>query len=89
MKRRMFNVLLMVLAFVLGLMVTYRSAHVHAQCQNSPRLQASEPLGSIPRAWGNLRGVSDKYLVFEDASGTIRMAFVDSGVHNFVQIERQ
>jgi hypothetical protein len=87
-KRQIFNALLMVLAFVLGSLVTSRSVHVYAQGQNSPRLQAAD-LGSIPRAWGSLRGVSKKYLVFEDANGTIRMAFIDSGVHNFVQIERQ
>jgi hypothetical protein len=78
----------MLLAFILGSSLTSRLAHVDAQGQNSPQLQAVD-FGSIPRAWGNLRGVSDKYLVFEDASGTIRMAFIDSGVHNFAQIERQ
>ena len=87
--KRILTVLFMVLAFMLGSLVNSRSAHVYAQNQISPRLQATNPLGSIPRTWGNLRGISDKYLVFEDASGTIRLAFIESGVHNFVQIERQ
>ena len=86
MKKRLLNVLLLFIAFILGAFVN--SSLVRAQAQSSPRLQTSD-LGSIPRAWGDLRGASDKYLVFEDTSGTIRLAFIESGVHNFVQIERQ
>ena len=40
-------------------------------------------MASIPRDWGSLRGVSDKYLIFEDSSGAIRMVFIDSGLRRF------
>ena len=90
MRNRIPFSLVICLAFMLGSLANSRLAHVNAQTQSSPRLQATgNPLGPVPKAWGSLRGVSDKYLVFEDSSGTIRIAFIDSGVQNYIQIERQ
>ena len=88
MKDGVLNTLLLALAFILGSLVNSRLGHVYAQ---TPLLQRLQPgsFASIPREWGDVRGVSDKYLVFEDARGTIRIALIDSGVHNFIQIDRQ
>jgi hypothetical protein len=90
MRNRIQLGLMICVAFLLGSLANSRLARVNAQNQNLLRLQvSSSPLGPIPRAWGSLRGVSDKYLVFEDSSGTIRIVFIDSGVQNYTQIERQ
>jgi hypothetical protein len=37
---------------------------------------------------GSFRGVSGKCLIFEDNSGTIRLAFIEQGLHNFVEVKR-
>ena len=90
MRNRILNVLALVVALILGSLVHSQFTSVLAQTQMAvPQLQhMSTPMASIPRDWGSFRGVSDKYLIFEDSSGTIRMAFIDSGLHNFVEVKR-
>jgi len=85
MRKRILGVLALTIAFLLGSFTNSRVTGVRAQTQTDKRLQGSM---SIPKDWGTLRGVSDKYLVFEDSAGTIRMAFIESGLDNFVQVQR-
>ncbi len=90
MRNRILSVLALAVAFILGSLAHSQLTSVLAQTQTAvPQLQLmSTPMASIPRDWGSLRGVSDKYLIFEDSSGSIRMAWIDSGLHNFVEVKR-
>jgi hypothetical protein len=90
-RTRTLSVLALAIAFILGSLVHPQLTNVLAQTQAvAPQLQhMSTPMASIPLDWGSLRGVSDRYLIFENSSGTIRMAFIDSGLHNFVEVQRR
>ena len=74
------------LMFVLGWLTSSRLPGVHAQTMAGTGPQMSY---SIPKDWGTCRGVSDKYLIFEDSKGTIRMAFIDSGLKHHILVQRQ
>ncbi|HUP03791.1 MAG TPA: hypothetical protein VMU19_07375 [Bryobacteraceae bacterium] len=69
MRKRAFAVIGLTIAFLAGSFLGGRS--VRAQTQNrGPRTSRQ---GVIPGSWGDFRGVSDNYLVFQDRNGVIRM----------------
>jgi hypothetical protein len=74
------------LMFVLGWLTSSYLPGAHAQTMAGTGPQMSY---SAPKDWGTCRGVSDKYLIFEDSKGTIRMAFIDSGLKHHILVQRQ
>ncbi|MFB3777439.1 MAG: hypothetical protein ACE141_07495 [Bryobacteraceae bacterium] len=86
MRKRIVSISALLVAFTLGWTASSRQANVHAQTRPSPAdLQVS---AFAPIEWGGLRGVSDKYLVFEDKELTIRVVSIESGLSNFMTVKR-
>ena len=83
MLKRMLYFLVLFGVFVLGSLTTSHLANLRAQPVSDPGLQKT-----VPKAWGTLRAVSDKYLVFEDSAGTIRLAYIDSGLQQAIEVTR-
>jgi hypothetical protein len=73
MKKIVVLLTLFVLAFILAIRrpSNAQAALIHAlQFQNAPE----EGKGcSVPKAWGQLKGVADRGIAFEDSAGTIRV----------------
>ena len=62
----------------------FRATGVHAQAEGFA-LQRSD---TAPKEWGTFRGATDKFLVFEDSGGTIRLMLVNSGIPAYREIKR-
>ena len=75
--------IVMLVALIIGFSL---STGVRAQAMPAPALQKSF---SIPKEWGALRAATDKCMVFEDNAGTVRMAYIESGLHNYFEVTRQ
>jgi len=82
MAKRLLYMLTILGVFVLGTLTNPRLATPRAQPFDSGMQE------TVPKSWGTLRAASDKYLVFEDNAGTIRLAFIDSGLQQAIEVTR-
>jgi hypothetical protein len=82
MLKRILYILVLFGVFVLGSLTNPHPASLRAQSTDNG-LQRT-----VPKSWGTLRAVSDKYLVFEDSAGTIRLAYIDSGLQQAIEVTR-
>jgi hypothetical protein len=76
MRRNLLEVLAFVLAIVAGSVMTTRA---HADSQKT---------FTVPVEWGQLRAANNDFLVFEDGQGVIRLAWINTGLQNWVEVQR-